>query len=162
MKLFSTFIALLVAGAGLTSAAGAAESAVDPTKGIVERAINQSYDRMIAAAEARKFDELFSFVTDEGKGVLAINGQLLRTRDDALAAVRNGFQGVAAVKYQINERVVTELSPTSALLVTTGVSTTELADGRRFSRPFTHTVVFVLQWGGWRVVHSHQSNLPLN
>jgi ketosteroid isomerase-like protein len=49
------------------------------------------------------------------------------------------------------------LATGAAVLVATGTSEAELADGRSFSSAFVHTVVFVERDGVWRVIHSHQS-----
>ena len=143
---------------------GALSHTADPTsdksRAAVERAVIDRYDQMVAAAESLNVDELYRYVADTDQGALVLNGRLIRTRAEALANTRNSFNGIKAVKYQVRDRLVTVLSPTSALLVTTGTSNVETEDGRTFSRPFAHSVVFVFQDGAWRVVHSHQSTPP--
>jgi len=116
-----------------------------------------AFDRMMAAAEALKVDDLFGHVVDNDQGALASNGQLLLTRADALERTRANFRGLAALKYRIAERHVTMLAPDAAVLVVKGASDAELADGRKFTNAFVHTIVFVQRDGAWRVIHSHQS-----
>ena len=122
-----------------------------------EQHVLQAYDRMIAAAEARNVDELFRHVLENDRGALILNGRLFLTSGAALQQTRENFRGLASVKYTVRERHVTLLSPTTALLVATGTSSFRTNDGREFALEFAHTVVFELQDGEWRVLHSHQS-----
>lgn len=157
MKAMAIF--LLAAAAGLVPGSNrAAEPAADPSKAAIERAVLRRFDDMVLEAEALDADELFRHVTENDHGAVVQNGRLWRTRGEALLSVRENFRGLSAVKYQIQERLVTVLSPTAALLVATGTVTVGLPDGRKNSRPFIQTIVFVRQPGGWQVVHSHQSN----
>jgi hypothetical protein len=112
---------------------------------------------MVASAEALDVNRLYGPVLDNDQGALAINGQLVLTRAAALERTRANFQNISKLKYRIAERHVTMLAPGAAVLVATGTSEAEIADGRNFSTPFVHTVVFVQREGAWRVIHSHQS-----
>ena len=116
-----------------------------------------AYDGMIAAAEALNVDELYRQVLDNDQGALAVNGQLILTRAAALERTRANFRNLTRVKYRVAERHVTMLGADVAVLVATGTSQADVADGRSFSTDFVHTVVFVRRDGAWRVIHSHQS-----
>jgi hypothetical protein len=152
LSIFSLMVAVLAVGPGW-----AADAMSDRSKEAIERAVIGRFDEMVAAADARNADELFRNVAENDRGAVVLNGRLLRTRSDALQSVRENFRAVANVKYQIQERLVTVLSPTAALLIATGTVDSATLDGRAVSRPFVHSIVFVLQDGGWCVVHSHQS-----
>jgi uncharacterized protein (TIGR02246 family) len=122
-----------------------------------EQQVSQAYDRMIAAAESLKLDDLFAELMETNKGALIANGRLFLTRDAVIERTRANFRGITALKYTVRERHVTMLSPTAALLVATGTNEAQISDGRKISAEFAHTVVLVLEHGRWRVLHSHQS-----
>lgn len=122
-----------------------------------EQQITQAHDRMIAAAESLKVDELLAEVVENDRGALITNGRLFLNRDAVVEQTRRNFRGLTALKYHVRDRHVTPLSPTTALLVATGTSEARTSDGQSFSTEFAHTIVLVLEEGRWRVLHSHQS-----
>ena len=123
----------------------------------VEQQVAQAYDRMIAAAESLKLDELFAGLMESDTAALIVNGRLLQTRAAVMERTRRNFQGISALKYHVAGRHVTMLSPTVALLIETGTNDVQTEDGRKISGEFAHTVVLVLEAGRWRVLHTHQS-----
>lgn len=133
------------------------EGRLDRMDAAEQQKVVAAYDGMIASAEALNVDELYRQVLDNDAGALAVNGQLLLTRAAALERTRANFRGITRLKYRLAERHVTMLATGAAVLVATGTSEVELADGRNFSSAFVHTVVFVQRDGAWRVIHSHQS-----
>ncbi len=159
MKLIPTLTLLAAAGLVFVTAR-AADAMSAQARTAIEQAVLARFDQMVGAAESRNVEQLFADVAENDRGAVVLNGRLLRTRAEALETVRGNFRGVAAIKYQFQDRLVTVLSPTSALLVATGVTNVQTEDGRSILRPFTHSIVFVLQNGSWRVMHSHQSTAP--
>jgi hypothetical protein len=151
------FLAAVAAFGGFVRAA---EMTPESKRAAIERAVNARFDEMLAAAEALNADALFRHVAENDRGSLVLNGRLILTRAEALRTVRDSFSRLTAVKYEVRDRWVTVLSPTSALLLTTGTTNVTTPDGQKFSRPFTHSIVWVLQEGGWCVVHSHQTTPP--
>jgi len=143
-------------------AMGSFGAAADPAPvaddAVIVAAILAVHDQTIAAAEARDLDRLFSFVLENDAGALVSNGVVQLTRADALATTRAGFQGIASVKYNFTARRVTVLSPTSAVLVSSGSVAATTDDSRSFTNGFTQSVLFVLRDGHWRIVHTHQSS----
>jgi hypothetical protein len=133
------------------------ERRLDRIDVVEQQKVLAAYDGMIASAEALNIDELFRQVLNNDQGALALNGQLFLTRAATLERTRANFSGITKLKYRIAERHVTMLAPGAAVLVATGTIEAEIADGRNFSTPFVHTVVFVQREGAWRVIHSHQS-----
>lgn len=123
----------------------------------IEQAVLACHDQTIAAAETLDLDRLFSFLAANDRGSMIANGRLFLTRDDTIADTREGFQNLASLKYETHERHVSVLSRTAALLITTGVLHGRTADGRAFSTPYAHSIVFVFQDGVWRVLHLHSS-----
>lgn len=159
MKLIPTLTLLATAGLVFVTAR-AADAMSAQARTAIEQAVLERFDQMVGAAESHNADGLFLHVAETDRGAVVLDGRFLRTRAEALETVRENFRGVASIKYQFHERLVTVLSPTSALLVATGVANVQREDGRSAARPFTHSIVFVLQDGNWRVVHSHQSTAP--
>lgn len=131
--------------------------AAEDSAAVIEPEIFAAHDAMIAAAESLDLGQLYDFVLDTDTVALVTNGRLIRTKAEAEASSRAGFQNLATIKYLIGERHVTALSANSALLIVDGSAEVATVDGRTFSAPFTQTIVLVLRDGKWRVLHTHQS-----
>jgi ketosteroid isomerase-like protein len=161
-KIMALFVAAGVAAVAIMVvywtyfAAAPQFNAADPG---IQRAVLAAHDRMIAAAEARNPDALLSDVAPNDRGALIVDGRLLLKRDDVVKQTRDNFSRIAALKYTFQERHVTLLSPTAALLVATGRAEGRTEDGRNFGANFGHTYVLTLEQGHWRVLHSHQSSV---
>ena len=112
------------------------------------------------AAQALDPDKVFSFVLENDQGALVQNGKLFRTRSEALASTRQGFQGLQKVSYRFDEQQVALLSPTIALAVGAGESSMTLDDGKTLNTRFVQSVVLVLTNGEWKVFHAHRSFPP--
>jgi ketosteroid isomerase-like protein len=123
-----------------------------------ESEIIQAFDRMVADAEARNVDDLFSHYAENDRGALVLQGRIFLTRGAALERTRENFRDVAAVTYRIAERHVTVLSSGNALLVVAGTVSAKTGEGREFTTPFVQTIVFTRERGEWRVLHAHQSS----
>ncbi len=123
----------------------------------IEQAVLACHDQTLAAAAALDLERLFGFVAETDRGSMIGNGRLLLTRADTIAANRQQFQGITALKYEPKERHVTVLSRTAALLVTTGQTRFSTTDGRDLTAPYAQTIVFVLRDGRWQVLHLHSS-----
>jgi ketosteroid isomerase-like protein len=123
----------------------------------IEKAVLETNAKMIQAAENLNAEGFFDWILDLVAGPVIQDGKLMLTRQEALEAVKRGFQGVAKVKYQLDRTYVKAISPEIALLTGEGTSTATLEDGRTFSSPFALSEVFVLREGKWKVLHAHQS-----
>jgi ketosteroid isomerase-like protein len=148
---FARIVALLLAVLPLR----AAETAnVPPEKAILARLAE-----IQKAAESLDADKVFSYVLENNQGALTRNGQVFRTRQDALEAVRAGFKNLRKLSYTFTQDSVTLLSPTSALVVREGTAALTLAqDGRQLNLPFCQSVVLLQTNGEWKVLHTHQSS----
>lgn len=94
---------------------------------------------------------------ENDKGSLIQNGKVFRTRGEALASTKQGFQGLRSVDYQFDQQQVTLLSPTLALATGEGSSSATTDDGRTFSTRFAQSVVLLRTNGVWKVFHAHRS-----
>jgi SnoaL-like domain len=137
--------------------AATAELLPPAERAAIEQAVLACHDQCLAAADALDVDRLGRFVAETDRGSMIGNGRLLRTREEVIAGNRRQFQGIAALKYEPRERLVTALSRTAALLVTTGQTRLTTGDGREIVTPYAQTIVLVLREGRWQVLHLHSS-----
>lgn len=144
----------------LTARCGAAGATAATPPTTTKADVIAAYRASAVAAEALDVDTLVGALAENDQGALAINGQLVLTRAEAVATTRANFQGLRKIKYDLGPQHVTLLAPDTALLVATGTVTGEAESGRTFTRSFVHTVVYQRRDGVWRVLHSHQSNPP--
>lgn len=153
MHLLIRFLVAAVLGVTLPVGSFAAEDSVVTIK----QQVLAAHDAMIAAAQALDLGQLYDSVLDTDTIALVVDGRLIRTKAEAEANSRSGFQGIATIEYASAERNVTVLSANAALLIVDGSAEVATVDGRTFSAPFIQTIVLVLRGGEWRVLHTHQS-----
>jgi uncharacterized protein (TIGR02246 family) len=159
----SRFIALISLAAGLLAATTASAQIKftgppDATvRAAVEQAVLETNAKMTAAANRLDADAFFEFILDTDKGLIIQNGVLFKSRADALAAVKRGFQGVAKMDRRFENPQVTVIAADSALLAAEGTAVATLADGRTLNSRFAVSLVFVRQDGQWRLLHGHYS-----
>lgn len=123
----------------------------------VEAAVLETNAKMTAAADRLDADAFFEFILDTDKGLIIQNGTLFKSRAEALAAVKRGFQGIAKMERQLDHPQVTVISPECALLAAEGNTKATLSDGRTINSRFTVSLVFVRQGGQWKLLHGHYS-----
>ena len=123
----------------------------------VEAAVLEANAKMTAAANRLDADAFFEFILPGDDGAIIQNGVLFKSRAEALAAVKRGFQGVAAVDRRFEHPRVTVISPDCALLAAEGSVTATLADGRTLTNRFAVSLVFVRQGGQWKLLQGHYS-----
>ena len=159
------FMKALVVCATLCSAmfAGSQESGLTASgRASIEKAVLEVNAQMTRAAEDRDIDRLFSFMLANDRGSIIQSGNLFPTREEALATVKRNFAGVAAIKYRWKRKLVTVISPTTALLACDGESEIRTTQDppATFVTPFAQTVLFVLTDGKWKALHAHNSAVP--
>ena len=144
-----------------TAFAAPQEAGVTPSaRAAIEKSVLEVNIQMTHAAEDRDIDRLFSFILPNDRGSIIQSGNLLATREEALATIKRNFQGVAAIKYHWKRQLVTVISPTTALLVCDGESEIRTTQDSTFVTPFAQTVLFVLTDGKWKALHAHMSTVP--
>jgi hypothetical protein len=146
----------------LYAAACAAAFAQTRDNAAIEKAVLEVNAQMTRAAEDLDIDRLFSFMLPNDRGSIIQTGNLMLTREEALAIVKGNFQGVATVKYRWKRQLVTVISPSTALLAGDGETEFRTAQDppATFVRPFAETVLFVLTDGKWKALHAHMSTVP--
>jgi hypothetical protein len=158
-------IAPLLAAATLASLVPpvrAAERAAAPLSAVeraaIEKAVLETHDRIMQAAQELKADENLSFMLDTDRGALITNGRILLTRAQATESIRAAYAGLKSQKVRVIQRHVSVLSPTVVLVVAEAEGTATTLDGRELTGRSAQTVVFILSDGAWKVAHAHQSS----
>jgi len=151
----SVLFAVMVAG-GVVLA-----SQVDRNRGLDRAAIREAvlkvHGAMAQAERDLDAERFFEHVLDFDKGLIMQDGVVFNTRQEALDAVRTGFQRVAEMERTYERTDVTVLSPDAALVTAKGSSTVTLVDGRSFTNPFAASMVFVRREGQWKLLQGHYS-----
>lgn len=122
----------------------------------VEKAVLKVHDELIAAAENRDAETMFSYILDNDKGAIIQDGQMM-SRQEALQQIRQAFERVSAIKYDFTKRQVNVLSSEIALMTAAGTTKTTIPTGETFTAAFANSSVFVLGEGGWKIIHGHHS-----
>jgi uncharacterized protein (TIGR02246 family) len=157
-RLLISITLLLIACPAARANAGAALSSTDTTT--IIKAVLNVHAKMTEAANGPDAEKMFEFILDAGPGTIIQNGVFMKSRQDALEAVKRGMQGVARVERSYDQTRVSVLAHDAALLTAEGNTTVTLDDGRIISSPFALTEVFVLRDGKWKVLHGHHSVPP--
>ena len=150
---------MLVAGllATVLLRAESKPAAPDPATAAVEKAVIETSAKMTQAANSLNADAFFEYILDSGKCVIIQNGDLFKTRQEALAAVKRGFVSLTKLERQIDNPQVMVISPELALLTGEGTTNATLADGRVMTSHFAVSLIFQLKDGQWKVLHGHYS-----
>lgn len=138
-------------GAVATPNEGGADTAA------IEKAVKETYAEITKAAENMDAETLFGFVLENEKGCQITSGSVTLTRRKAMEEYRNNIGGIAEIEYSMDRQYVTVISPETAVMVAEGRFEARTTDGRTFGSPMAQTVIFVLNEGGWKVLHSHTS-----
>jgi len=109
------------------------------------------------AANRLDTDAFFAGIVDSDETRIIQDGRLFKTRAEAIAAVRQGSEGVAKLDRRFESPHVTMLAPGVALLTAEGSTSVVLDDGRKFGGRFAVSLVFVLRDGRWLLQHGHYS-----
>lgn len=137
-----------------TSASPTTTAAGDDT---IVKAVLAANARLTDAANRLDTDAFFAGIVDSDESRIIQDGKLFKTRADAMAAVRQGSQGVAKLERRFEDPHVTVLAPGAALLTAEGTTAVTLSDGRGFTNRFAVSLVFVLRDGQWKLLHGHYS-----
>lgn len=139
---------------------GAKKQSCCPTKATqcnsLEKAILDTHNQLITAAEKLDAETMFSYILDNDKGAIARDGQLM-TRSEAKNQIEQAFTQITGIKYEFQQRNIKLLSPEVALLTAAGTTTSTIKSGESFTSSFANTSVFVLKGDGWKIIHGHHS-----
>lgn len=121
-----------------------------------EKAVLKAHEELVAAAQERDVETMFSYILENDKGAIIQDGQLM-SRQESLQQVQQAFERLADIQYDFEQRNVKMLSPKIALMTATGTTTSTSQAGQSFTSPFANTSVFILREDGWKIIHGHHS-----
>jgi ketosteroid isomerase-like protein len=130
------------------------------TRQAIELAVLETNAAMTKAANSLDADAFFEFISDSDQTQIIQDGNIYKSRDDALQAVKRGMQRMSKVDRHLDHPRVTVLTPNIALLTSDGSVTAVLNDGRVMDSRFVVSLLFVLEHGHWKVLHGHYSAMP--
>lgn len=152
-------VASLLAATATLAQPPASNADFDPPA--IEKAVLETNARMTEAANRLDADAFFNFILETDKGLIIQNGTIFKNRQEALEAVRRGFQGVANMDRRLENPRVTAISADVALLVADGTTTATFATGRTVTSRFAVSLLFLRKDGQWKLLHGHYS-VPAN
>jgi ketosteroid isomerase-like protein len=116
---------------------------------------------MTEAANRLDADAFFDFILETDKGLIIQNGTIFKNRQEALDAVKRGFQGIAKMDRRLENPQVTVISADLALLVAEGNTVATFASGQTTTSHFAVSLIFMRKEGQWKLLHGHYS-MPAN
>ena len=123
----------------------------------VKKAVLETNAKMTQAANSMDIDAFFTYIADTDKCVIIQNGTVFKTRQEAIQAVKRGYEGVAKVDRRFDSPQVTVISPDVALLASGGSVSATLTNGSSMDVRFAVSMIFVHREGQWKVLHGHYS-----
>ncbi|MCG8697686.1 MAG: nuclear transport factor 2 family protein [Bacteroidales bacterium] len=124
----------------------------------ITKEIELLFAKSIEAGEKMVIADVEASVNDTLKTGFIDNGRYYTTFQDVMTNFKNGASRVSSQKFHILEKKITVLSPTTALLTTSGKASSNLNDGRTIQTKFGWTFVYVKIDDQWQLVHTHMSN----
>ena len=161
-SLFAPGLALfagLLATAAAPAQPPASNADFDPPA--IEKAVLETNARMTEAANRLDADAFFDFILETDKGLIIQNGTIFKNRQEALEAVKRGFQGIANMDRRLENPQITVISADLALLVADGTTTATFTSGRTVTSRFAVSLIFMRKDGQWKLLHGHYS-IPAN
>jgi hypothetical protein len=145
--------------AAISTVVFASQAAREPlsNRAAIEKAVLKVHAQMAQAEKELDAERFFGYILDFDNGLIMQDGIVFGTSQEALDAVKIGFERVAQIQRTYERTEVTVLSLEAALLTAKGTSTVTLVDGRSFNNPFAASSVFVLRDGQWKLLHGHYS-----
>jgi len=149
----AAIIFLVLTGAGSVRAMDEEESEVTGT-------IDVMMQTMIAFAEKADVDQTFTDLSPDKKAVFFINDKVY-DRKSLLEAFRETFGKLRSQKIQLKAPKVFLLGPDAAVWVAHGKGITQDKEGVSRTEALTETWVWKRDQGKWKVIHYHESAVPV-
>lgn len=124
---------------------------------VIEEAVLKTHMQQAGANDSLDAEKFFGFILDFDKGLIIRDGQLFKTRQQALDTITKAFEGMSKVQRTYENTFVTVISPEIALFTANGAVTVTLSDGRVLNSPFAVSMVYVLRDGQWKMLQGHYS-----
>lgn len=126
-------------------------------KSKIEKEVDSTFQRMVKEADNLDYDKISSGVDDKYNAGFIVNNSYFAKYDDLITVLKANFQTGTKQSITIQNKKITVLSDSIALLTASGDSKVELNTGQTFNVKFLWSFVFEKSNNDWKVIQSHQS-----
>ncbi len=122
----------------------------------IEESVLKTHTEMVQAANNLDAEKFLAHILDCDSVRIVQDGRLFKTKQEVADVITGGFQSVDQLERQADHTSITVISPTAAVVTSTGTSTVTVG-GQTFTNPFAASTLFVLADGQWKVLNGHYS-----
>jgi hypothetical protein len=126
-------------------------------KSEIEKQVDSSFQGMVKAAENLDYNKISSGVDDKYHAGFIVNNAYFEKYEALITALKANLQTGTKQRITIQNKKITILSDSIALLTASGDSNVELNTGQTFNVKFLWSFVFEKSNNDWKVIQSHQS-----
>lgn len=122
----------------------------------IEKTVLKTHTEMVQGANNLNAEKFLAQILDCESMRIVQDGRLFKTKQEVADVIAGGFQSVDQLERKADHTSVTVISPTAAMVTSTGTSTVTVG-GQTFTTPFASSILFVLTDGQWKVLNGHYS-----
>lgn len=126
-------------------------------KSKIEIQVDSTFQGMVKAAENLDYDKISLGVNDKYNAGFMVNNSYFANYDALITVLKANLQTGTKQRITIQNKKITVLSDSIALLTASGDSKVELNTGQSFNVKFFWSFVFEKSNNDWKVIQSHQS-----
>ena len=126
-------------------------------KSEIEKQVNSTFQGMVKVAENLDYDKISTGVDDKYNAGFIVNNSYFEKYDALITVLKANLQTGTKQRITIQNKKITVLSDSIALLTASGDSNVELNSGQSFNVKFLWSFVFEKSNNDWKVIQSHQS-----
>lgn len=128
-------------------------------KSKIEKQVDSTFQGMIKAAENLDYDKISTGVDDKYNAGFIVNNSYFEKYEALITVLKSNLQTGTKQSITIQNKKITVLSDSIALLTASGDSNVELNSGQSFNVKFLWSFVFEKSNNDWKVIQSHQSKV---
>lgn len=126
-------------------------------KSKIEKQVDSTFQRTLKAAENLDYDKISLGVDDKYNAGFIVNNAYFAKYDALITVLKSNLQTGTKQSITIQNKKITVLSDSIALLTASGDSNVELNTGQSFNVKFLWSFVYEKKNNDWKVIQSHQS-----
>ena len=126
-------------------------------KSKIEKQVDSTFQRMVKVAENLDYDKISKGVDDKYNAGFIVNNAYFEKYEALINVLKANLQTGTKQRITIQNKKITVLSDSIALLTASGDSNVELNTGQSFNVKFLWSFVFEKSNNDWKVIQSHQS-----
>ena len=125
----------------------------------VEKQVDSIFQSMVKAAEDLNYDKLSEGVSDRYNAGFIINNIFYSRYDSLISTVKANLPAGVKQTISLQKKKITALSDKIVLVTASGDSKVHLNTEQSFEVKFFWSFVYERFNSGWKVIHSHQSQV---